>query len=198
MHLYGLIIGICLLLLLNRLPIKSTKFTIGFLFSTFIGARLYHVADYWWYYSKHLIEILYTWNGGLGIYGAIIAGFLYLFFYCHYQKYNILTVLDTITPILPLLQAIGRLGNYFNHEIPTWWLEALANISLFILIKFFPQKPTAKYLIGYGLIRFCFEFTRSDTWTISHIKIAQIISLLLILSGTFLLLKSKQTIVVNQ
>ena len=193
MHLYGLIIGICLLLLLNRLPIKTPKFTLGFLLSAFIGARLYHVADYWWYYSKHLIEIFYTWNGGLGIYGAIIAGFLYLYFYCHYRKYNLFTILNTITPILPLLQAIGRLGNYFNHEIPTWWLEALANIGLFLLIKFFPQKPTAKYLIGYGLIRFCFEFTRSDTWTINHLKIAQLISLVFIIIGILMLGNFRKT-----
>src|SRR3990167_1399164 len=36
-----------------------------------IGARTYHVLDYWSLYINNPIEILYIANGGLGIWGAI-------------------------------------------------------------------------------------------------------------------------------
>lgn len=48
-----------------------------------VGARLYHVFSEpeggmvgWSYYRQHPIEILYIWQGGLGIYGAVVGGVL--------------------------------------------------------------------------------------------------------------------------
>lgn len=192
MHLYGLLIGIGLIIILSRLPAKSDKFTLGFLLSLLIGARFYHVVDYWWYYSAHPIEILYTWNGGLGIFGAILAGLLFIFIYSYFSKTNSFKMINAFTPVLPLAQAIGRFGNFFNHEIPIWWLESLLCFLLFLFIYKFPKNPTAKYLLGYGLIRFCDEFFRTDTWTINSLKVAQIISIMFIISGTILLLWPKK------
>lgn len=40
----------------------------------FIGARLYHVASSWQFYLRHPLNILEVWNGGLGIFGALIGG----------------------------------------------------------------------------------------------------------------------------
>ena len=191
MHLYGLIIGLVFVFILTRLKNTTPFFQIGLGLSCLIGARLYHVFDYWKYYSVHPIEIFYTWNGGLGIFGALLAGFVFIFLYSHLldTRYHIL---DTIIPWLPLAQSIGRLGNYFNHEISTWWIESLANLTLFIYIRLFPTSPTAKYLIGYGLIRFCFEFTRADTWTIQSIHVGQLLSLVFIISGITLILWQKK------
>lgn len=189
MHLYGLIIGLSLILLISKLPIKTTGFTVGFLLSLLIGARAYHVADYWWYYSAHPSEILFTWNGGLGIFGALIAGLLFLFFYSLLNHKSYILLLDSISPVLPLVQSIGRLGNFFNREISVWWLESLWCFFLFLLIKKFPRHPTAKYLIGYGLIRFLDEFFRTDTWLIGSIKVGQVISLSFIIAGILLLAK---------
>ncbi len=39
-----------------------------------IGARLYYCMFNYEYYSKHLVEILYVWVGGLAIHGGIILG----------------------------------------------------------------------------------------------------------------------------
>ena len=202
MNLYGLIIGISLIIGIdyfskhqqiipkNRLNI----FIIGLLLMMFIGARAYHVADQWSYYSQHLSQIPATWNGGLGIYGALIAALIYICLYSLISKISALSILNSITPILPLCQAIGRLGNFFNHEIPLWWLEASLNLILFFLLKK-SKHPTAHYLIAYGLIRFFFEFFRHDTWTINGIKIAQLISILSLVLGLILINHEKIKIV---
>ena len=190
MHLYGLIIGISIVIGINYFSSKkvlSSKlenfFIFGLLLSSILGARIYHVIDQWSYYSQHLNQIFATWNGGLGIYGGLIAGFIFILVFSYLNKISLLTILNAITPILPLCQAIGRLGNFVNHEIPFWWLEAILNLILFLIIKFFPKNPSAKYFIGYGLIRFIFEYFRTDTWSIANFKIAQVISLFLFIIG---------------
>jgi len=198
MHLYGLIIGISLIVGLNYFTKhnqiipknKENIFLFGLTIAMLFGARIYHVADQWSFYSQNLYLIPQTWNGGLGIYGAIIFGGIYIYFFSLLSKVSFLKILDSITPILPLCQAIGRFGNFFNHEIPTWWLEASLNLILFFILKSKALKnysTTALYLIGYGLIRFLVEFFRNDTWNVNNFKVAQLISLFCIFSGFFIL-----------
>ena len=81
-----------------------------------IGARLYYVAFNWDYYVKYPIEILEIWNGGLAIHGGILAGFLWILYYTHKYKAKTMKTLDIIAPGLLIGQAIGRWGNFFNHE----------------------------------------------------------------------------------
>jgi len=203
MNLYGLIVGIALIIGIeyfyknNRFIPKSKEniFVIGILISALFGARIYHVIDQWSYYQPNPSLIFQTWNGGLAIYGALITMTIFIFVFSLVSKISFLNILDTITPILPLCQSIGRIGNFFNHEIPTWWLEAPLNLILFFIIKSNKLKnysPTSLYLIGYGLIRFFIEFFRDDTWTINHLKIAQLISIICIFSGLFILQKSRR------
>ena len=47
-----------------------------------VGARLYYVAFSWSYYSKNPKEIFAIWNGGLAIYGAVIATAIAAFIIC--------------------------------------------------------------------------------------------------------------------
>lgn len=194
MHLYGLLIGLSFILILSRLKNTSTFFQIGLGLSSLIGARLYHVADYWSYYSQHFNEIFYTWNGGLGIYGALISGLLFILLYSFTNHKSYISYLDSITSWLPLAQSIGRIGNFLNQEISIWWLESFLCIILFILIQKYPKYPTAKYLVGYGTIRFLTEYFRYDTWVIFNLKFAQMISLVFIFFGVLLFsLLSKKT-----
>ena len=81
-----------------------------------LGARLYYVIFEWDYYSQHLDEVFAIRNGGLAIYGGIIAGGLTIYFFCKQKKVNCLTLLDCVAPGLALAQAIGRWGNYINGE----------------------------------------------------------------------------------
>lgn len=82
-----------------------------------IGGRLYHVLSEISYYWHKPIEIFYVWNGGLGIYGVMVAGILAAYFFAKKYKINFLQILDLLMPSLALAQAIGRWGNYFNQEL---------------------------------------------------------------------------------
>lgn len=197
MHLYGLIIGIAIIIGLNYFEKHQTVvpknklafFEVGLLISAIIGARIYHVIDQWAFYSQNLILIPQTWNGGMGIFGGIIGAFVFIVLFINRKSY--INILDSITPILPLCQAIGRIGNYVNGEIPTWWIEAIGNIALFLYIRSRQLHPTGTYLIGYGLIRFVTELWRTDTWQTGSIKVGQVISIIFILTGVLLICYEK-------
>ena len=89
-----------------------------------VGARLYHVltptpsmgVDQW-YYFRNPLKILATWEGGLGIYGAVAGGALGLYIATRRAKKDIVRWLDITTPGLILAQAIGRWGNFVNQEL---------------------------------------------------------------------------------
>jgi phosphatidylglycerol---prolipoprotein diacylglyceryl transferase len=82
------------------------------------GGRLYHVATEYHRYTRNPFpKVLETYDGGLGIYGAIAGGFLGLLLFSWYRGINVLTFADAAAPGLALGQAIGRWGNYFNQEL---------------------------------------------------------------------------------
>ena len=90
--------------------------TLNLAISAIIGARLYYVLFNFEAFKEDPIEMLMVWNGGLAIYGAIIAGILYILYYCKKRKLQFLKVLDIFSLSLLLGQAIGRWGNFFNSE----------------------------------------------------------------------------------
>lgn len=89
-----------------------------------VGARLYHVltptpsmgVDQW-YYFRNPLKIFATWEGGLGIYGAVAGGALGLYIAARRKKKDIVRWMDITTPGLILAQAIGRWGNFINQEL---------------------------------------------------------------------------------
>lgn len=81
-----------------------------------IGARLYYVLLELDQYIQNPIRILYVWEGGLAIFGAVIGGLLGIWLYSRKKKIRFLKLVDCIAPGLALAQAIGRWGNFFNQE----------------------------------------------------------------------------------
>ena len=81
-----------------------------------VGARIYYVIFNYSVFKDNFIDVFKIWEGGLAIYGAVIAGILFTIYYCKKKKQSILLTLDILTPCLVLGQAIGRWGNYFNGE----------------------------------------------------------------------------------
>ena len=82
-----------------------------------LGARLYYVVttlDTHEY--KNFIDVIAIWEGGLAIYGGIIAGCTALVLTAVYKKINPLKVMDAVGPGVMLAQAIGRWGNFMNGE----------------------------------------------------------------------------------
>ena len=81
-----------------------------------LGARAYYVFFAWDYYKDDPISILNIRNGGLAIYGGVIAGYLTIFIYTRIKKKSFLMMTDTIMYGLLLGQVIGRWGNFTNRE----------------------------------------------------------------------------------
>ncbi|MEE3467182.1 MAG: prolipoprotein diacylglyceryl transferase [Eubacterium sp.] len=88
---------------------------IGIVFSL-IGARIYYVIFAWDKYKDNLWSIFNIRNGGLAIYGGVIAAFLSAFIYCRIRKFNFFLFADTALCGLILGQCIGRWGNFTNQE----------------------------------------------------------------------------------
>ncbi len=82
-----------------------------------IGARIYYVVFEWDSYKNNLLEIFRMRNGGLAIYGGVIAAFITLFVWCRIKKRNPREIGDTAMAGLLLGQIIGRWGNFTNREV---------------------------------------------------------------------------------
>ena len=81
-----------------------------------IGARLYYVVFSWDYYSAHPLEIINIREGGLAIYGGVIAGIITCIVYTKIKKISFFKVADSAVLGLIIGQIIGRWGNFFNRE----------------------------------------------------------------------------------
>lgn len=95
-----------------------------------IGARLYHVFSEINYYWQHPLEILFFWQGGLGIFGAMIVGGLVLYFYSRKNHLDFWRLLDLFSPAMALGLAIMRWGNYFNQELYGWPTQSFFRIPI--------------------------------------------------------------------
>lgn len=214
----------------NRFRIPK-EFMFNLMFWTIIlgivGARAYYVLFNLDYYSVNLSEIYKIWHGGLAIHGAIIAGFIVIIGYCKKYHVNTYKVLDICAPALILSQAIGRWGNFFNHEafgsavnyhdlvnikiipqfiidnmyidgayhLPMFYFESLVCLLGFILILFIRRRKYVKdgqifsfYLVWYGFCRFFIETFRTDSLMFGSFKVAQIVSVIMILVGLYIII----------
>ncbi len=102
-----------------------------------LGARLYYVLFSWDYYSAHPSEIIAIWNGGLAIYGGIIADIIIAFFFCRHRKLDFALLLDTCLPCVALGQAIGRWGNFMNQEAFGGYCDGLFAMRLNIKTAYY-------------------------------------------------------------
>ena len=174
-----------------------------------IGARLYYVIFQWDYYRENPGEILAIRNGGLAIYGGILAGLLATYIFSRIKKIKFMTILDCLAPAVPLAQAIGRWGNFINGEAhggptdlpwgimvdgikvhPTFLYESLLDFFIFIVLYFFVSKRQkfegqlfTLYLIIYGCGRFFIEAMRTDSLYFGPFRVSQLLSLILVVIG---------------
>lgn len=81
-----------------------------------IGARIYYVAFSWDMYKNDLKSIFNTRQGGLAIYGGIIAAVITVIVFSKVKKLSAPLLFDTAGPGLAAGQMIGRWGNFFNRE----------------------------------------------------------------------------------
>ena len=87
-----------------------------------IGGRLYHVIttpELYFGAQGHWSDAFKIWEGGMGIWGAVALGTLVAFTYFKGKVRSItfLQAIDALAPGILIAQAIGRWGNWFNHEL---------------------------------------------------------------------------------
>ncbi len=124
--LYGVIIGLgflVALLIISRVakwtgqsPDDYWDVAIYIIIFGILGARIYYVFFAWDYYKDNPISVFNIRNGGLAIYGGVLAGFLTLFIYTRIKKKSFLLFGDTIMFGLVFGQIMGRWGNFCNRE----------------------------------------------------------------------------------
>lgn len=105
-------------------PDRVWDLLIWALIGGFAGARLYHVVSEpagtnvgLQYYLDNPAQIFAVWQGGLGIYGGVVGGFLAMWIYTRLKGLDLARWADIGVTGLLLAQAIGRWGNFFNQEL---------------------------------------------------------------------------------
>ncbi len=123
---YGIIIEIGILtgILIAALEARRTKqnpedyydLAIYAVIFAIIGARIYYVIFSWDMYKDNLLSIFNIREGGLAIYGGVIAAVITVFVFAHVKHLSAPLLLDTAGLGLVAGQMIGRWGNFFNRE----------------------------------------------------------------------------------
>ncbi len=93
-----------------------------------IGARFYYVIFKWDNFKDNFWEIFAVRNGGLAIYGGIIAAVIVSIIYTRIKKINLGKFLDTAVFGLVIGQVIGRWGNFINREAFGGYTDSLLSM----------------------------------------------------------------------
>lgn len=98
-------------------------FLLWLVIPSIIGARIYYVLfsfDEYFVKGKGfkdtLIDIINIRNGGLAIYGGVIAGVIVAIIFTRKRKLKLSLMADTVSMGLLIGQILGRWGNFFNRE----------------------------------------------------------------------------------
>lgn len=81
------------------------------------GARIFYVIFSWDMYKNDLLSIFNLREGGLAIYGGVIAAFTTCYVFTRIKKVSFTKFLDVCVPGLITGQIVGRWGNFFNREV---------------------------------------------------------------------------------
>lgn len=123
---YGIIIGIAILLgfLIATSEAKRTKqnpedyLDMGIIgvICGIAGARIFYVIFSWDMYKDNLLDIFNLREGGLAIYGGVIAAVITILVCARVKHLSAPQIFDTVAMALLNGQMLGRWGNFFNRE----------------------------------------------------------------------------------
>ena len=94
------------------------------------GARLYYVVFSWDMYKDNLLDILNLREGGLGIYGGVIAAVITVIICAKVKRLNAPQIFDTVALAILNGQMLGRWGNFFNREAFGEYTDSLFAMQL--------------------------------------------------------------------
>lgn len=137
---YGILIGAGILLgiVVTAMEARRTRQNVEDYFDlvicsvifSIIGARLYYVIFSGENYKGRLLSILNLREGGLAIYGGIIAAVITVFVFSKVKGLSFAVLLDTAVLGLVLGQFVGRWGNFFNREAFGEYTDSLFAMQL--------------------------------------------------------------------
>ena len=86
-----------------------------------LGARLYYVVFYLDLYrnadgSLDFAKMLRIWDGGIAIYGGVLAGCLTVYLVSRAKQFSFPAMMDDLALGVLIGQALGRWGNFMNRE----------------------------------------------------------------------------------
>lgn len=147
---YGLIIGLGIVLAYLTISFQAKqkrmdmdKVSDLFFWSIilgFVGARIYYILFNLPYYLTHPDKILAIWEGGIAIYGGIIAGISTIYYLSRRYRVSLWDFLDISVFGILIAQILGRWGNFVNQEahggavdraflvklhLPNWLIEQM-------------------------------------------------------------------------
>jgi len=79
-----------------------------------LGARLAYVFVRWSYYQHDVLGIFRIWEGGLALYGGLVAGALVGLWFFRRRGIDMWAGADLVVPSLAMGVAIGRIGCFLN------------------------------------------------------------------------------------
>lgn len=95
-----------------------------------VGARLYYVIFSWDMYKDNLLDIFNLREGGLAIYGGVIAAVISVLVLAKVKHLSAPQIFDTIAMALLNGQMLGRWGNFFNREAFGGYTDSLLAMRL--------------------------------------------------------------------
>ena len=170
-HLYGLAIGLGLILAVMYVCRRSKEFGLkeddildGVLWITpfaIVCARIYYVAFSWKDYADNPLSVFAIWEGGIAIYGSVIGAVIGVIVLCKVKKLKIATVLDVTLLGFFIGQILGRWGNFFNREAFGAATDSFFRMGLYntVTSQWEYYHPTFLYesvwnLVGFVLLHF--------------------------------------------
>lgn len=95
-----------------------------------IGARIYFVVFSWDMYKDNLLDIFRIREGGLAIYGGVIAAIITIIVFAKVKHLSAPQIADVVAPSLLFGQIVGRWGNFFNREAFGEYTDSLFAMQL--------------------------------------------------------------------
>lgn len=178
-HFYGLIIAIGLMLAVcyccrrsHRAGLTEDDILDGVLWITplsIVCARAYYCAFSWADYASNPISVLYIWNGGIAIYGAVLGAVAGVLVYCKIKKCSFPALLDLVVMGFLIGQIMGRWGNFFNREAFGAATDSFFRMGLYntVTSEWEYYHPTFLYescwnLVGFAVLHFLYPRRQYD------------------------------------
>ena len=171
-YIFGLIIGLAVIKILNRK--KGNVFTdhnldnfliwavVGVILGGRIGYVLFYQIDL---FLNNPIYIFEIWNGGMSFHGGLLGIIISIYLFCRFNNLRFFYLSDLISVVAPIGIFFGRIANFINTELIGRPTEFFISI-IYPSIDDLPRHPSQIYeALFEGLILFIilyFYFIRKN------------------------------------